>query len=143
MTPLSSTKKLHSEQLACQEAWNEAMRSRGSKRCSLIAAAFPHSISISKCTIDSHLKVSYSEKFESYVVSDHEGFLTLIEVGDLDTLLHAIVIESKRKGTFREEVTGKEAPKPPNLIPPPRKEKINLEDLDLANLDDWKLTVIF
>jgi len=100
------------------------MHSVGNERRFLIASSFPHTISVSKCEINSSLRISYSEKFESYVISDHEGFLTLIETVTIDdhrALIHAILVESKRKGAFREEVTGKEAPKSPPLLPTKKK----------------------
>jgi len=133
-TPQLTKFEIAEMQVVCKEAWTAAQRATGLERMKLVHKAFPFAISGGANPDGGCLRICWSERYNSFWVSDSAGFITLVPESEADgTIFAAIGMEANEKGSFREMITGKKPLKRPPVpkIEPKKKVKLSLKDLEL------------
>lgn len=125
MTPNHTPTEVAQMQAEAQEALAQSESAEGLEKLRLINKAFPFAI-------QGHphgLRIAYDNG--GWSISDLEGFITVVDKEDTTTLFVMIGMETARRGSVREIITGK---KRPIAEPSPRRESLKGKKITLADI---------
>ena len=100
MTPNHTAAEIHAMRAECKEALLKSESASGLERLQLINKAFPFAINNSSAG----LLISWTG--DGFSVSDNAGFITKLDRDDVCTMLVMIGMETAKRGSVREVITG-------------------------------------